>query len=69
MLLPEVHLEVGRVVVVPVFLSVDRVSNTEEQCLGSQVGGIGKLDGEREAVLTKRCLLGSNLVTILSGDL
>lgn len=49
-LLPEVYLEVGGVVVVPVLLTVDTVLDAEEHCLCLEIGLVGNLDIEVEPV-------------------
>ncbi|KAI6766839.1 hypothetical protein HG531_011199 [Fusarium graminearum] len=69
MLLAEVDLEVRVGVVVPVLLCVDCVSHTDEQGLGLEVGGVGKLDGEGEAVMAKGCFPRADLVAVVGGDL
>jgi hypothetical protein len=69
MLLSEVGLEVRRVVVVPVVLSVDGVADAEEQGLGLEAGGVSKLDGEGEAIMAQRRFLRENFMAVVSGNL
>lgn len=46
----KVDLKVGAVVVVPVLLAVDRVADAKEERLAFQIGRVGKLDRDGEAV-------------------
>lgn len=69
MFLPEVDLEVGRGVVVPVLQSVDVVTNAEEEGLGLEVCSVGQLDREVEAVMAEWAVLGSDLMAVLGDNL
>lgn len=64
-LLAEVNLEVGEVVVVPVFLAVDNILDTEEHGLSLKVGQVGQLDVEVESIVAISVFLLSDIVVVL----
>lgn len=67
-LLSEVYLEVGRVIVVPVLLTIDTVLDAEEHGLCLKVRLVGDLDVEVESVKAVRVLGLSNVVVELCNN-